>query len=42
MDDANLIQNAKTDAFLMTTYKKRVLKTAVKVMDKEGRPVKWD
>ena len=42
MDNANLIQEAKTDAYIMTSYKNRVLKTKVKVMDKYGSPVAWN
>ena len=37
-----MLQDAKTDAYVMTTYKNRTLKTRVKIMDKFGSPVSWN
>jgi len=42
MDNATILNEAKTDAYVMTTYKNRQLKTRVKVMDKYGSPVTWN
>ena len=42
MDNPTLLSEAKTDAYVMTTYKNRTLKTKVKVMDKFGSPVRWN
>ena len=36
------VRKAKTDAYLMTTYKKRKLKTSVKVIEENGPPIDWN
>ena len=36
------VRKAKTDAYVMTTYKNRKLKTKVVIMEEGGEPINWD
>jgi len=36
------LRKAKTDAYVMTTYKNRKLKSKVIVMDEGGDPIDWN
>ena len=36
------VRKAKTDAYMLTHYKKRKLKTKIKVIEEGGRPVDWN
>ena len=35
-------QNAKTDAYILTHFKKQKLKTKVLVMEEGGDPIRWN
>lgn len=36
------LRKAKTDAYAMTTFKKKKLKTKVLVMEEGGAPIDWN